>query len=224
MHNGEESVLCDLLERGIHLIPSATAQLLSRSKVLQAKILQDFMLPGTTPIYNSHALLQACTIYRQHNYNQVVLKCDRKNAGLGIHIFSNIEELYNHATTKGFEFPFVIQPFIKENMDIRVIILGDHKEAYERTNSHNFRKNLHCGGKSSRYQLTDEQLRFCINVMNRGKFDYGHLDLMLTDQGHCYLTEINLRGGLKGAQISGRDYKKKQEEIHERLLKELLAN
>lgn len=221
MKPGEEHLLIDLLERGIHLIPSASSQLASRSKTYQARIFSEFMLPGTLPIYDTHALLSATSVYRQQQYTQVILKCDRKNAGLGVHTFNNIEDLYNHVSNGSFAFPFVIQPYHSNSRDIRVIILGDYLEAYERINPYNFRKNLHCGGNSTPYALPDQQLKLCRKVMKRGDFPYAHLDLMLTPDGNCHLMEINLRGGLKGARISGKEYQWKLEVILEKLLKKL---
>ncbi len=220
---GEEHVLLDLLERGIHLIPSATAQLASRSKTFQARIFSEFMLPGTLAIYDTHALLSASSFYRQQQYTKVIVKHDRKNGGLGVHIFNDIEELYNHAGKGLFSFPFVIQPYQSTSRDIRVIILGDYLEAYERINPHNLRKNLHCGGHASPYGISLQQLDFCRRVMQRGKFPYAHIDLMLTTDGACHLLEINLRGGLKGAKISGREYLNKQAVIHEDLLTDMHA-
>lgn len=217
---GEEHLLLDLLARGIHLIPSALSQLASRSKTFQTRIFSDFMLPGTLPIYDNHALLSASSLYRQKQYTKVILKCDRKNAGLGIHIFSDIEELHNRICGGSLPFPFVIQPFQVDYRDIRVIILGDYLEAYERVNPGNFRKNLHCGGKSIPYTLGDQQRILCDQVMRRGEFPYAHLDLMLTDSGKCLLTEINLRGGLRGAKICGREYQAKLDLLHEQLLTE----
>jgi len=37
--------------------------------------------------------------------------------------------------------------------------------------------------------------------MERGKFPYAHIDLLVTEDGHSYLSEIALNGGLKGARI-----------------------
>ena len=111
MKPGEEHLLTDLLERGIRLIPSASSQLASRSKTYQARVFSEFMLPGTLPIYDTHALLSASSVYRQNQFTRVILKCDRKNAGMGVHIFNNIEDLYNHASNGSFVFPFVKTPF-----------------------------------------------------------------------------------------------------------------
>ena len=178
------------------------------------------MIPGTLPIYDNHALLAATSFYHQHQYSPVILKLDRKNGGLGVHIFNEIEEIYNYAGIGSYPFPFVIQPYQRNSRDIRVIILDDYVEAYERVNPYNFRQNLHCGGVSRTYSLSELQLEFCKKSMRRGEFPYAHLDLMLTDTGNCYLTEINLRGGLKGSRMSGKEYQEKIEIIHERLIEQ----
>lgn len=219
---GEEHILTDLLERGIHLIPSATSQLAGRSKAFQAMIFSEFMPPGTLVIYDTHSLLVATSLYQQQHYSRVILKQDRKNAGLGVHTFRDIEELYNHVSFGSFRFPFVIQPYHDKSRDIRVIILGDYLESYERTNTFNFRNNLHCGGKSTPYTLPEQQLEFCTKVMRRGQFPYAHLDLLLTPDGECFLLEINLRGGLKGATISGKAYQEKLDVLHKKLTQEIL--
>ncbi|KJR97734.1 MAG: hypothetical protein VR65_22070 [Desulfobulbaceae bacterium BRH_c16a] len=214
LNPGEEHLLTDLVERRIRLIPSATSQLASRSKAFQARIFSDFMLPDTLPIYDIHTLLLATSLYRRLDYTQVVLKQDRKNGGLGVHLFNSIEDLYNQVSGSISFFPFIIQPFQKEYRDIRVIVLDDYIESYERINTDNFRQNLHCGGKSTPYLLEDRYISFCREVMKRGAFPYAHLDLMITPESKCHLTEINLRGGLQGAKISGEDYRKKMDEIH----------
>lgn len=222
LHPGEEPLLTNLVERGIRLVPSGTTQLLSRSKVLQVRLLGNFMPPHTVAIYNRHDLLQATSYYHQRNISEVVLKLDAKNGGLGIHLFDSIETLYNQVKSGGYPYPFVIQPFVREGQDVRVIILGDHIEAYQRHNPDNFRKNLHCGSRSRPFTLTDKQLQFCREVMEQGFFPYAHLDLLLS--GNSFrLMEINLRGGLRGARLTGREYQQKTAEIHERMVEHLLG-
>ena len=219
---GEEHLLTDLVERGIRLIPSATSQLASRSKAFQARIFNNFMLPDTLAVYDINALLLATSLYQRLHYSKVVLKRDRKNGGLGVHLFNSIEDLYNQVSGRDASFfPFIVQPFQQRFRDIRVIVLDDYIESYERINPDNFRQNLHCGGKATPYLLNDRQQAFCREVMRRGAFSYAHIDLMLIDDEECRLTEINLRGGLHGARISGEDYRRKIEAIHERRLVEL---
>jgi ribosomal protein S6--L-glutamate ligase len=218
---GEEHLLTDLLARGIHMIPSATAQLASRSKVFQVRIFSDYLPPDTLAIYDAQTLLQVSSLYLQHGHQRVVLKHDRKNAGIGVHIFPSIEDLYNQVSVAAYPFPFIIQPFQPESRDIRVIIIDDYCEAYERSNPFNFRQNLHCGGKGTPYILSGRQLAFCLEVMKRGVFPYAHLDLMLTPHDGLHLMEINLRGGLRGAKISGQEYQRRIGAVHQKALEEL---
>ena len=88
-------------------------------------------------------------------------------------------------------------------------------------NPNNFRNNLHCGGESRPCTLDKKQLELCHLVMERGKFPYAHIDLMVTEAGETYLAEINLRGGIKGARINASEYLRKVDAIHQRYCQEL---
>ncbi len=219
---GEEHLLLDLVERGIQLIPSAISQLASRSKTFQARLLTPLMIPHTVVIYDIHGLLETVSVYGHHAIKKVVLKHDRKNGGLGIHLFSNIEDIYTQAANNVLPFPFVLQPFIANSRDVRVIVLGQYVEAYERNNPDNFRNNLHCGGAAQVFTLNRRQLNLCKKAMERSSFPYAHLDLMLTETGETYLAEINLRGGIRGAAIDTSSYQKKVQSVEAELLKNAL--
>lgn len=210
---GEEHMLLDLLQRQVKLMPSPSAQLASRSKVYQAVIFREMMLPHTEPIYDTNSLLETTSRYRQLGVGQVVVKRDRKNGGLGVHRYQDIEDVYNHACCGSLAYPFVVQPFLEKFEDIRLIRLGEYSEAYRRLNPYNFRHNLHCGGTASPLEPDDQLLDFCNRVMERGHFPYAHIDLMRTEKA-LFLTEINLRGGLRGARIDGMEYKQRIAAIH----------
>jgi len=197
------------------------SQWLSRSKVFQARVLCPFMVPSTRPVYDLHDLMQLVTEYGRDGVGRVVCKLDRANGGMGILLFASVEEVYTLAVLGSLCFPFVLQPFIDQARDIRVVLLGDHLEAYQRHNPHNFRHNLHCGGAGIPWQLDSIHLELCRQVMARGEFPYAHIDLLLTPSGECWLNEINLRGGLRGAQISQHDYLASVEQVHARLLGEV---
>lgn len=218
---GQEFLLTDMVERGIRLIPSATAQLASRSKVFQTQLLGAFMLPGTITVHDQHDLFCATTTADARLHTEVILKRDRKNGGIGIHRFRSMEDLYNQVIGGGYPYPFTIQPFRPFCRDIRVVILDDYIEAYERKACHNFRHNLHCGGEAFPYPLTDGQRKFCHQVMERGNFPYAHIDLLL-DREEFWLTEINLRGGLRGAKMNGQEYLAAVNNIHRDMLDHLL--
>jgi ribosomal protein S6--L-glutamate ligase len=216
---GEESLLIDLVSRGVHMIPSATAQLTSRSKVLQARLLGEFMGPGTSPVYDLHDMLRLVSEYPDKG--RVICKLDRANGGTGILCFSSIEAVYNQAVLGTLAFPFVVQPFYPDCRDIRVVVLGDIVEAYERHNPNNFRHNLHCGGESLPWDLTEKQHDLCRLVMARADFPYAHIDYLVTPAGETWLTEINLRGGLKGARLNQNDYLVQVEQVHRKLIARL---
>ncbi len=219
----EEYLLLDLVERGVLFIPSALSQLASRSKAMQTLLFARYMLPDTRVVHDLHDLLDGMNHFHKRGVNTVVTKQDRSNAGMGIHYWSSLEEVYNYASLKLLPYPFVIQSFFENCRDIRVVILGDYEEAYWRHNPYNFRNNLSMGGESKLAQLTEEQRTMCQEVMKRGKFPYAHLDLMVTSDGETYLSEINLRGGIKGAKIGPDEYCKRAEEIHQLELQKLLA-
>jgi ribosomal protein S6--L-glutamate ligase len=221
LHPGEEHILLDLLAREITLIPSATSQLLSRSKVFQARILHSYMIPGTRAVYSIHDLMHTVADYGARGEGKVVGKLDRANGGMGILLYASMEEIYSQAVLGTLSFPFVVQPYMEGGKDIRVVMLGEYMEAYRRHNPNNFRHNLHCGGKSSPWELTGKQVDLCRGIIQRGDFPYGHIDLLITPSGETWLHEINLRGGLKGAKISQEDYLKKVEAIHASMLDQL---
>jgi len=217
----QEHLLLDLVSRGVQLFPSASAQLCSRSKVYQTALLRRFMVEGTLPVYCMQDMLEAVTNYGRTGVNAVVCKLDRANAGLGILRFSSIEDVYSQVALGSLAFPFVIQPFVEGCRDVRVVILGKTVEAYRRHNPYNFRHNLHCGGTSLPWKLTSKQLDFCHQVMERSNFSHAHVDLLLLPDGTHRLSEINLRGGLRGARMTQQNYLQKVAEIQEEELERM---
>ncbi|OQX06481.1 MAG: hypothetical protein BWK76_26160 [Desulfobulbaceae bacterium A2] len=222
LRDGEEQLLCDLVCRGVLLIPSAVAQLCSRSKVLQAHIFSRWLPPPTRAVHDLQDLMETVNIYGAAAVGAVVCKLDRANAGMGVLRFDGIEQVYNLAVGGGLPFPFVLQPYLAEARDVRVIRLGEYTEAYRRNNPYNWRHNLHCGGRGSVHRLTVVQRQLCDEVMARGGFPYAHIDLLLTGDGACYLTEINLSGGIRGARISQEEYREGLRRIHSELVDKAL--
>lgn len=217
----EEPLLLDLTERGVHLIPSGLSQLTSRSKTLQATLFKPFMLPHTRAIHGLHDLIETISEYQKFSITKVVTKHDRRNAGMGVHLWNSIEDVFTQASFNTIPLPFVVQPFMPDSKDIRVVVLDDYIEAYWRHNPNNFRNNLHQGGLSEPCRMSEKQLALCQQVMERGRYPYGHLDLLVTREGDSFLGEINLRGGISGAKIKPKEYQAKVDAIHQRLLEEL---
>ncbi len=195
VNRNEEWIFLDLCSRGIMLFPPALAQLLSRSKAFQARVFSQWMVPHTYVISERRQLLEAMKVFHENGVGRVITKDDRSDCGLGIHIWDSVEEVFNHAAYGGLEYPFVLQPFIPGAVDVRVVALGEYWEAYWRKSSCSFRNNLHWGGSSGAYTLSEEQKAMCIEVMKRGQFPYALLDLLIAGNGRCCLWEISLRAG-----------------------------
>ncbi|MFO8083914.1 MAG: hypothetical protein R6U27_06300 [Desulfobacterales bacterium] len=208
----EYSMMIDLLEREVTCLPFCLSQLLSGSKTSQALILKEWMHPLTRVITRRIELLNTISFYNKNGVGPVVTKEDQKHCGHGVRLWNNIENLYSILGLEDSSYPFVVQPFVDNFTDVRVIIVGEYIEAYTRENPYNFRCNLSAGGMSKVYDLSRNEIDFCKKIMERGKFLYAHIDLMVFDNGVIQLSEIALNGGLKGAKIDhdGLDLKKQQ--------------
>jgi len=217
----EEGLIADLLQRGIHLVPSGLSQLCSRSKALQAQLLGPFMGPGTCVVRDQHDMQRY--VGSVEDSQAIVCKLDRANGGTGILRFGSIEDVYTQTMLGTLGYPFVLQPFYADCRDVRVVMLGDLVEAYERHNRDNFRHNLHFGGTAKPWPISDALQELCKRIMNRVRFPYAHLDFLVSPAGEYWLSEINLRGGLRGAGISQNEYLQQVEKIHAHIVAGLLA-
>ena len=216
-----QPILIDLLERGVHCLPSPLSQILNRSKTAQAFLLRPWMLPHTTVIRRRSDLIRAISLYNKEGIAAVVSKQDHMHCGHGIRKWDGIESLYAYLGLAKSSYPFVLQPFIENYTDVRVLMVGEYREAYARYNPHNFRVNLSSGGTSSAFHIDDELQQFCRSVMKRGNFPYAHIDLLVMENGDCFLSEIALNGGIKGAQITRKELDDRKNEVLENLAKEL---
>lgn len=213
----KQSVLIDLLERGITCLPSPLSQTLNSSKAAQALVLKTWMLPNTFVITRRTDLIDTINQYNKLGITQVVTKEDHLHCGHGVRKWDTIETLYSFMALSETSYPFVVQPFLENFTDIRVIIVGDYVEAYVRHNPNNFRMNISSGGKRYTYTLDKDQEKFCCGVMERGKFPFAHLDLHNIDNGENYLSEIALNGGIKGASVSRKELDQKKQNLLESL-------
>lgn len=213
----KHTMLIDMHERGIRCLPSALAQALNSSKVAQAFVLRNWMLPHTRVIARRTDLIEALNAYNQEDIGPVVTKQDSMHCGHGIRRWETMETLYSFVALDQSAYPFVLQPFQEQFVDVRIIIVEGYVEAYTRHNPYNFRVNITLGGTSSAYELSAQQAEFCRAVMQRGKFPYAHLDLMVLENDTCFLSEIALNGGIKGARISRQELDEKKMAVLEKL-------
>ncbi len=213
----KHSVLIDLLERGVSCFPPPLSQILSNSKATQALVLKAWMLPHTTVVTRRVDLLDTINQYNKLGISTVVTKEDHLHCGHGIRKWDNIETVYSFMALSESSYPFVVQPFLENFTDVRVIIVEDYVEAYIRHNPNNFRMNLSVGGDNYPYTLDKNTEAFCRDAMKRAKFPFAHIDLHITGDGRHYLSEIALDGGTKGAAIRREVLEQKKRNLLERL-------
>jgi ribosomal protein S6--L-glutamate ligase len=204
---GEDIILVDLHEREIAFFPPLLAQLVARTKTAQALVLGDYMLPGT---FVAHGLPDlAARLGDARLSGPVVSKRDRAHLGLGVGFWPSLEALYSLAGLQPLPFPLVVQPFLAGARDLRVVVVGEYTEAYERLNPQGFRKNLFQGGAFQPVELSPELLDFCRRAMARGKFPYAVLDVLISPQDEAYLSEINFHAGLRGSRIGQTEFRRR---------------
>jgi len=213
-------LLIDLLERGVVCVPSPLSQIVGGSKIVQTLLLNRWMLPNTLLISRRKNLMDAIGLYNRESNGPVVTKEDRMHCGHGIRKWDSIETLYSFVSMSESSYPFILQPYVKQFTDLRVIIAGDYIEAYARDNPDNFRMNMAAGGSSWPVDLSTDKEKFCRSVMERGKFPYAHIDIMVAPDGKYYLSEIALNGGIKGARIGRAELEQRKQEITDRLVRE----
>jgi ribosomal protein S6--L-glutamate ligase len=204
---GEEVILLDLHDRGVVFFPPLLAQAVARTKSAQAQVLKDYMLPGT---FVAHALPDlAAHLGDARLSGPVVSKRDRAHLGLGVSLWPSLEALHSLAVLQPLPFPLVVQPFLAEARDFRVVVVGEYIEAYERLNPQGFRKNLFQGGTFHPVEVGPELLSFCRGAMARGKFPYAVLDVLMSHRGEAFLSEINFHAGLKGSQLGQAEFRRR---------------
>jgi len=207
------AMLIDLASRGVHCLPAPLAQMLNSSKVAQALVLQEYMLPKD--------LFDVIAQYNRHQVGAVISKEDRMHCGRGVRRWDGIETLYSFTALDESSYPFVIQPFQDRLTDVRVIIVDDFIEAYVRYNPHNFRANISAGGESRPHELDPEQEQFCRAVMKRAQFPFAHLDLHILADGRYCLSEIALSGGIRAARINREQLEHKKKAVIDGLVANL---
>lgn len=124
-----------------------------------------------------------------------VVKPDTGLGGQGVELIHNKEELDAYFDKMKNGEIYVAQEYIKTSRgrDIRVVILhGKYFYSMERcaTNPDEFRSNVHVGGVSRSYELSEDDKHFCEKVASVIDLPIMGLDLMIGD-GEYVLAEIN---------------------------------
>lgn len=216
----KQSMLIDLLERGVVCLPSALSQVLNGSKIAQTFMLNHWMIPHSAVIHRRKDLMDAISSYNNQHVGPVITKQDHMHCGHGVRRWQDMEILYNYLAFSETSYPFVLQPYVENFTDLRVIIVGDYIESYVRHNSNNFRSNIAAGGSSRAFTLAADGRQICRAVMERGQFPYAHIDLLAMDSGEYYLSEIALNGGTRGAKITRQALDQKKQQVLDSLIQQ----
>jgi ribosomal protein S6--L-glutamate ligase len=216
----KQSMLIDLLERGVVCLPSALSQILNGSKIAQTFMLNRWMIPHSVVIHRRKDLMDAISNYNEAHIGPVITKQDHMHCGHGVRRWQHMEMLYNYLAFSESSYPFVLQPYVENFTDVRVIIVGDFMESYVRQNPNNFRSNISAGGNRRAFTLGADGRHICLEVMTRGQFPYAHIDLLVMDSGEYYLSEIALNGGIRGAHITRQELDRKKQQVLEILIQQ----
>ena len=206
VQSGEEIKILDLATRGVAFFPAVLCQLLAAPRRPRLKFWRTIWFLGVLwPM--------PCRIWPRTSPNLKAVKQWWPSGTGAIWAWGSASGPHwkpctAWASLQGLTYPLVVQPLLVEARDVRVVVLGDYVEAYERFNPHNFRKNLFQGGSSQPLGLAPELEDFCRVVMARGKFPYAILDLLL-DPADCrpYVSEISFKGGLTGSRLSQAEFR-----------------
>lgn len=204
--------------RGVRLAFDPLCCLLHNSKVSQTQIFSSKM-PYTRIVYSKGELYYLLMDHFAEHQEPLIIKNDRGSGGNGVFLFTENSYDYN-----GISYPCVVQKYLPGYHDIRVIIIGDYFEAYERVNELDFRKNIARGGKSTPVGLFDLKCRLddeATRIVKLGKFPYAHIDFMVNPDSHyVYFSEISLGGGIQGSKLSYNEIKRlKHNHLIETLMK-----
>ena len=85
------TLLADLTDRGVRLLPSDTAQLLNGSKIDQAFVPASWMVPHTLAITRRNTLLDALTQYQRAGITTAITRSDRLHCGQGVCTGNDLE-------------------------------------------------------------------------------------------------------------------------------------
>jgi len=186
------------LKKGVTLLPKFDMVKLWRSKIEHAKLFKDTHMPQhTTWAYNINELKNLQHYYKSNcpTSQLVTKKYTNTSGGKDVHKWKNIDHIIDYFTTAGAGqfYPMVIQPFIENYKDYRVIVMGEFVQAIHRYNPNNWKQNTDLGASITDVPLTLEEWEFVRDVQRITKFPFIFIDLMITDD-NIYLGEFSLDG------------------------------
>lgn len=196
-HPGFLGIFHEIESRGALLFPPLIAQSLSLSKIHQALLYVDHMVPDTEVVFKKFHLQRVLRKYAKENILKSVVKEDRGSMGLGNHPCWSLNELARTIThvTKP---PAVVQPMLENFREFRLLIFGETIVAKEKINSDKiFWKNRIYGGITKRITPSKQMVAFGKEMMKLGKFPWAYIDLLVANDD-IFLSEVTLSGSNAG--------------------------
>lgn len=166
----------------------------SQSKLSESIVLhkEGYLFPDTFYTINPHLLKDK---YLKLNNKQIVLKDADAFGGQDNNLVNNLSKLEEIISTKK-ELNYIMQPFIPNQFDYRIFIMGDEKPliikrtrkgATHLNNTSMGAEAELCGSEELSESIID-QAQHLSKIMNRS---FAGVDVMVGDNGHYYFLEIN---------------------------------
>ncbi len=137
-----------------------------------------------------------------------VVKIPRGNQGKGVELIQSDEELRRYLGLYPEIEKFVAQEYIAEAQarDIRLFVVGPKvvTAMQRRSESDDFRANLHLGGTATSYEPTSEEVDIAIRALQACELEYGGVDIIHSERGPLVL-EVNPSPGFAISAITGVD-------------------
>ena len=139
----------------------------------------------------------------------LVLKKNYGSKGESVYLVENLTDIRNAIEDMFLEksdstpiknSSFILQEFIEESKgsDYRVLCLGGEiLGGIKRTSQSDFRANISLGGKAEKFEVDDDLVAICRNIMEKGKIFYAGIDFIKRG-GEWLAIEINTCAQFQG--------------------------
>jgi RimK family alpha-L-glutamate ligase len=138
----------------------------------------------------------------QHNYRQLtsqqlayplIVKETDASKGKGVHLIDQVEKI--GALFESTQKPtLLVQPFIENEYDIRVLVLGGvvlGAIKRSRTDENEFRNNVSLGGNSTVYQLSEKEAELALRATEALNYSFSGVDILQAKDGRQFILEVN---------------------------------
>ncbi len=163
---------------------------MSRFALANLPIPETFVVRAEAYENNAHYI-------HEHIHFPVICKTNGRK-GSEVHLIKSANELKTYIVALPEKTRFLIQEYIPNTFDIRVIVaFGEIIGAIRRTSESSFLNNLSQGGKALPYELTEQERALAIEATAATHLDIGGVDIIHKDTTPVLL-EVNRSPGVLG--------------------------